>query len=153
MNRRDFLKAAAIGAPALAAPGLLPLIGQDAKPAPSTFQEITPEQVQAIDKGLKWLANNQFSSGGIGSTCQVAFTGVAGLAFLANNSTPVRGPYAKAVRQCLKFILRCSHKASGYINEAAGRGLGGSGMHGHGYATWFLAELYGMCGDMVDMGY
>jgi hypothetical protein len=153
MNRRDFLRAAALGAPALAASGLVPLLGQDGRPVvPSTFQEVTPEQVTAIDKGLKWLANNQFSSGGVGSTCQVAFTGVAGLAFLASNSTPIRGAYAKNVRQCLKFILRCSHKASGYINEAAGRGLGGSGMHGHGYATWFLAELYGMCGDMVDLG-
>src|SRR5439155_20003194 len=135
MKRRDFLKAAALGAPAFAVPGILPLIGQDGKKVPSTFQEIIPEQVQAIDKGLKWLANNQFSSGGIGTTCQVAFTGVAGLAFLANNSTAIRGPYAKNVRQCLKFLLRCSHKASGYINEAAGRGLGGSGIHGHGYAT------------------
>ncbi len=152
MKRREFLRAAAIGAPALAIPGLLPLIGQETKPKQPAFQEVTPEQVVAIDKGLKWLANNQYSSGGIGSTCQVAFTGVAGLAFLASNSTPVRGLYAKQVRQCLKFILRCSHKASGYINEASGRGLGGSGMHGHGYATWFLAEIYGMCGDMVDMG-
>ena len=25
-------------------------------------------------------------------------------------------------------------------------------MHGHGYATWFLAELYGMCGDTAELG-
>jgi hypothetical protein len=110
------------------------------------------EQSQAVNKGLEWLAKNQYSSGAIGSTCQVAFTAIAGLAFLANNSTPVRGPYARNVRGCLKFILRCSSRVNGYINEASGRGLGGSGMHGHGYASWFLAELYGMCGDMVDMG-
>jgi hypothetical protein len=144
MNRREFLRAAAAGLPALA-PAARPLWAQD-------FREITPEQSLAITKGLDWLARNQYSSGAVGSTCQVAFTGLAGLAFLANNSTPVRGTYAKNVRGCLKFILRCSSKANGYINEAAGRGLGGSGMHGHGYATWFLAELYGMCGDMVDLG-
>jgi hypothetical protein len=143
MNRRDFLKAAAVGAPAWAA--------AQEDPAPGAFQEVTPEQVQAIRRGLDWLARHQYTSGAIGSTCQVAFTGLAGLAFLASNSTPVRGPYAKNVRRCLQFILKCCSR-SGYINEAAGRGLGGSGMHGHGYATWFLAELYGMCGDMVDLG-
>jgi len=143
MKRRDFLKAAALGAPALAAPSLL--AGQE-------FQEVTREQVEAVERGLTWLAKNQYSSGAIGATCQTAFTGLAGLAFLANNSTPYRGRYAKAVRMALKFTLKCASKASGYINEAAGRGLGGSGMHGHGYATWFLAELYGMCGDMADLG-
>jgi hypothetical protein len=145
MRRREFLRAASMGLPALAAPSLLR--AQD-----SDFKEIIPEQVAAIDRGLKWLAANQYNSGGIGTTCQVAFTGLAGLAFLANNSTPVRGAYAQNVRACLKFILRCSNRVNGFINEAAGRGLGGSGMHGHGYATWFLAELYGMCGDMVDIG-
>jgi hypothetical protein len=70
---------------------------------------------------------------------------------MANNSTPFRGPYAKNVRDALKFVLRNTNKI-GYINEASGRGLGGSGMHGHGYATWFLAELYGMCGDVIDLG-
>lgn len=143
MNRREFLKAAALGAPAWAA------AQEDS--SSGAFQEVTSEQVQAIRRGLDWLARNQYTSGAIGTTCQVAFTGLAGLAFLANNSTPVRGPYARNVRRCLQFILKCCSR-SGYINEAAGRGLGGSGMHGHGYATWFLAELYGMCGDMVDLG-
>ena len=90
-----------------------------------------------------------FFSSSVGSKYLVAFTGLAGLAFLANNSTPYRGTYAKNVRDALKFILRNTSKV-GYINEAAGRGLGGSGMHGHGYATWFLAELYGMCGDTAE---
>ncbi len=147
MKRRDFLRSAALGAPALAAPSLL--FGQEPRPAP--FQEITSAQATAITRGLDWLAKGQYSSGAIGNTCQVAFTGVAGLAFMANNSTPYRGKYAQNVRGALKFILRCCSR-SGYINEAAARGLGGSGMHGHGYATWFLAELYGMCGDMADLG-
>src|SRR5258706_1281888 len=147
MNRREFLRTAALGASAWSLPSAF---AQD-KAAAAGFEEITREQVDAIDKGLRWLAKNQYSTGGIGSTCQVAFTGLAGLAFLANNSTPYRGTYAKNVRDALKFILRNTSKV-GYINEAAGRGLGGSGMHGHGYATWFLAELYGMCGDTADLG-
>lgn len=149
MKRREFLRTAAWGLPAAAA-GLPLWARQEARPA-DTFREIIPEQVKAIEKGLDWLAKNQYNSGAVGSTCQVAFTGLAGLAWMANNSTPYRGKYAKNVRGALKFIVRNCSK-SGYVNEAAGRGLGGSGMHGHGYATWFLAELYGMCGDMVDLG-
>jgi hypothetical protein len=147
MKRREFLRAAGWSAASAALPAIPSLRAQE-----PPFQEITKEQEEAVNKGLDWLAKYQYSSGGIGSTCQTAFTGLAGLAFLANNSTPYRGKYAKNVRQCLKFLLRCTHKTSGFINEAAGRGLGGSGMHGHGYALWFLAELYGMCGDMTDLG-
>jgi hypothetical protein len=142
MRRREFLRAAALGLPAL---GSGRLLAQDKAP------EITPDQVEAVNRGLRWLAKEQYSSGGIGKTSQVAFTALAGIAFMANNSTPFRGPYAKNVRDALKFILRNTNKI-GYINEASGRGLGGSGMHGHGYATWFLAELYGMCGDVIDLG-
>jgi len=143
MKRRQFLKAAALGVPAH--------LMARAQDDPGSFREITLEQVQSIRMGLDWLAANQYSSGAVGSTCQVAFTSLAGLAFLASNSTPVRGPHAKVLRGCLKFILRCSSK-DGYINEVSDRGIGGSGMHGHGYATWFLAELYGMCGDRLDVG-
>src|SRR5438874_6425866 len=117
MDRRQFLRAAALGASALSLP---PSFGQDKA---ASFEELTREQIDAIDKGLRWLAKNQYSTGGIGSTCQVAFTGLAGLSFLANNSTPHRGTYAKNVRDALKFILRNTSKV-GYINEAAGRGLG-----------------------------
>jgi hypothetical protein len=147
MKRRDLLKAVGLGAASAAFPGLPALLAQDVP-----FPEITKEQEEAVTKGLDWLAKYQYSSGGIGATCQTAFTGLAGLAFLANNSTPYRGKYAKNVRQCLKFILRSTDRRSGFINETSSRGLGGSGMHGHGYALWFLAELYGMCGDMVDLG-
>lgn len=146
MHRRDFLKAAA-GTPVLAAP-----FGSLFAQQKFTFEEMPPRQIRAITMGLDWLAKNQYSNGAIGSTCQVAFTGLAGLAFLASNSTPYRGKYAKSVRGALKFILRSCSRSNGFINEAASRGLGGSGMHGHGYAMWFLAELYGMCGDMVDLG-
>src|SRR5688572_16507620 len=97
MRRRDFLGRAALGASTLAFP---PLLG--AQEERGAFQEITREQLDAIDRGLTWLSKNQYSSGAIGTTCQTAFTGLAGLAFLANNSTPYRGKYAKQVKGCLK---------------------------------------------------
>jgi len=147
VDRRRFLKLG-LGAGAAAFPPLrLAFAGQDARPAPA-FQEITPEQVIAINRGLEWLARNQGRSGAIGQTCQVAFTGLGGLAFMAAGSTPTRGKYAANLRGALRFVMRSCAK-SGYINESA-RGMGGSGMHGHGYALLFLCELYGMCGDIQD---
>ncbi|OHB70627.1 MAG: hypothetical protein A2W23_01040 [Planctomycetes bacterium RBG_16_43_13] len=68
---------------------------------------------------------------------------MACLSLLAAGNTPTRGKYAENVKRGLSFILSCASR-SGYINEGGGRGMGGSGMHGHGFATLFLAEVYGM---------
>ncbi len=145
MDRRTFFGLAGGGA-ALGLPPLR-LLAQDPPAAP--FNEMTGEQTEAIRKGLEWLARNQGPRGAMGQSCQVAFTAIAGLAFLAGGNTPTRGKYASNVKKALQFIVKCCRK-DGYINEAGGRGMGGSGMHGHGYALLFLAELYGMCGDIND---
>ncbi|MBI4564095.1 MAG: terpene cyclase/mutase family protein [Planctomycetes bacterium] len=145
MDRRTFLKGAALSGFAAARPwGALAL--QDT----ARFQEMTPEQTQAIQKGLEFLAQQQRTSGAIGSKAPVAFTSLAGLSFMAGGSTPTRGPFSENVYKALDFIMRCVSR-QGYINEggaAGNRELGGSGMHGHGYALLFLAELYGMCGEL-----
>ncbi len=143
MNRRQFL---ALGASAGCAAYLPEVYGQEKT---TSFSEVTDEQVKAVGKGLDWLARNQGRSGAVGTTCQVAFTGLAGLAWLAGGSTPTRGKYASNVKNALRFMLRCTAK-SGYINEAAGRGLGGSGMHGHGYGLLFLAEAMGTCTEVQE---
>ena len=139
MNRRTFLSLGA-GAGALS---LVPRGWAQDK------GEMTDEQIKAIGKGLEWLARNQGRSGAVGTTSQVAFTAVAGLAWLAGGNTPTRGKYAANVKSALRFMLRCTGK-NGYINELAGRGMGGSGMHGHGYGLLFLAETLGMCGDIQE---
>jgi hypothetical protein len=63
------------------------------------------------------------------------------MAFMAGGSTPGRGPYGDEVDLCLKYILD-NAQDSGYIN-APGSGSHGP-MYGHGFATLFLAECYGM---------
>ncbi len=147
MDRRSFLTMA--GATALGGN----LFGQDKpkdKPAASGFQEVTPEQATAAEKALEWIKKNQSKRGAVGQTCQVAFTSIAGLALLAGGNTPTRGKYAPQVKAALKFMLDCTDRKTGYINEAGGRAMGGSGMHGHGYGLLFLAEIYGMCGDLNE---
>ncbi len=106
--------------------------------------EFTPQMRAAIDKGLEHLAKSQAHNGSFGSgAAPVATTSLAGLAFLAGGHTPGRSRYSNHVRKAMEYLLRNTSKI-GYINEGAGRGQGGSGMHGHGYALLFLSQVYGM---------
>lgn len=112
--------------------------------------EMTPEVEAAIERGLAFLARAQNPSGSYGSGgAPVATTALAGMAFLAGGHLPGRSRYGENVRKALAYVLTCAGR-SGYINEGQARGVGGSGMHGHGYATMFLAECYGMVGETPD---
>lgn len=126
---------------------------QEEKPAaPSDGSELPSKAVAAIEKGLAWLAKNQSKSGMWGSGgAPVATTAIAGLAFLAGGHVPKRSKYGENVLQAVKFLLKCTSK-KGYINEGSARFSGGSGMHGHGYAALFLAEVYGMCTGIEGFG-
>ena len=115
--------------------------------APSIVRgdEITPKQQQAVEKGLVWLANHQGregSYGGDGMGKHAGITGLAGLAFMQEGNLPNRGKYGDNVNKCLDFILSASQE-SGLISADNSQGP----MYGHGFATLFLAEVYGMTGD------
>jgi hypothetical protein len=114
--------------------------------------EITPEQVQAIQAGLAWLAANQQPdgswSGKIGyklnngynydaEGAHVGVTSLALMAFLAGGHLPGRGEYGAVVERGLDFVLRQAGD-DGYITHL------GSRMYSHAFATLFLAEVYGM---------
>ena len=67
-------------------------------------------------------------------------TALAGLALLANGSTPHEGPYSANVRRAVEYVLSCS-QPSGVLSNLAEESRC---MHGHGFAMLFLAEAYGM---------
>ena len=110
--------------------------------------EITPQQQEAVRKGLEWLAQRQkggdgnFGTGIAGYSNHAGITALAGLAFMQAGNLPGRGKYGKEVQRCLDFVLQ-SCQESGLIASDAGQGP----MYGHGFATLFLAEVYGMTGD------
>jgi squalene cyclase len=119
-------------------------------PVPSTVETsglrfITPTAQQAINKGLASLAAAQHEDGSFGSGSiyrqNVAVTALAGMAFLSAGNTPGRGRYGKNVDRAVDFIL-ASTDPSGFINVADSSSHGP--MYGHGFATMFLAEVYGM---------
>ena len=110
----------------------------------SAAELITREGQRAIDRGLEFLARQQHEDGSFGTSGyshNVAVCGLAGMAFMAGGSTPDRGPYGKQVARCLDFVLQ-NAQDSGFINVLGSNDHGP--MYGHGFATLFLAECYGM---------
>lgn len=113
--------------------------------APTEFVEITPQSRAAIDKGLAYLAAQQQADGSFSpdrSGQNVGIVSLACLAFMADGHMPGRGKYGPQVERGLGFILRNAQE-NGLI--AADMSYGP--MYGHGYATLFLGEVYGMTGD------
>ena len=117
--------------------------------------EVTPQAERAINRSLKFLAGRQERRGefkgayqdGIGRKVNntylahrgphVGVTGLVGMAFLSNGSTPGRGPYGSNVQGCVDFILKAIN-TNGFISHGKSR------MYSHAFATLFLAEVYGM---------
>lgn len=105
--------------------------------------EQTPELRVAVDRGLAWLAKQQQPDGSFGSQSHygrhVGITGFAGLAFLSSGDTPGRGRYGRAIDGCVDFIIAHGSE-SGLLAAETSHGP----MYGHGFATLFLGEVYGM---------
>ncbi|MFN7020256.1 MAG: prenyltransferase/squalene oxidase repeat-containing protein [Phycisphaerales bacterium] len=104
--------------------------------------EITPELDEAIARGIDFLCKEQQPDGSFGSgrySKNVAVTALACLALLADGHTPSRGDRARNVAKGLEFILASSTE-TGLIAADSSNGP----MYGHGFATLFLGEVYGM---------
>ncbi len=112
---------------------------------PERPAEITPAIEESVERGLRYLADNQnpdgsWRSGGPAGAYPTAMTALAGLALLASGSTPTTGPYAPQVSRALTSILAAA-RADGLIARLEEES---HCMHGHGFAMLFLAECYGM---------
>lgn len=107
-------------------------------------QMVTPVTDRAIQRGLEWLAGRQnedgsFASGSYGQN--VGVCALAGLAFMSEGSTPGRGRYGVNVSRLVDYLLENTQETGYvYVPGAASHGP----MYGHGFATLFLAEVYGM---------
>lgn len=109
-------------------------------------RHLTPAAQQAIDAGLAWLAGSQQEDGSFGTATRYrrnpGVVSLCGLAFLASGSTPGRGPHGATLSRTVDYVLSCA-RPSGYIVEEDSAYYHGP-MYGHGFATMFLAEVYGM---------
>ena len=108
---------------------------------------------EAIDRGLAFLASAQAPDGSYGTgqwRGNVAITALCGLAFMAGGSQPGRGRYGQNVTRVVEFILNHAQRDSGaprgwFLNNPFASFHGP--MYGHGFATLFLAEVYGMVNE------
>ena len=106
--------------------------------------ELTAEADRAVAKGLAALARAQaqnpdgsFGRSAFGSN--VAVTALACLAMMADGNVPGRGAYGDVVQKGLQYVLaNCTE--TGLIATANTS----NPMYGHGFATLFLGEVYGM---------
>jgi hypothetical protein len=102
-----------------------------------------------IDKGLAWLAKQQARDGhweANNGWYPVAITAMAGMALLAEGSTPSHGKYAKEVDRAVDFILSRVQK-TGLIGNPTNPRERERYMYGHGFGMMFLAQVYGEEGD------
>lgn len=106
--------------------------------------EMMQPALKAIDRGLSYLAARQteegsFGAGGMGRNPAVVALG--GMALLSSGSAPDRGPYGKEIERAIDYLIN-NTRADGFICPPEDRGHGP--MYGHGFATLFLGEVYGM---------
>jgi hypothetical protein len=150
-NRRQFLAAASAAA---AWPLLRTSAARGQEPAVErTSEALTPETQRAVDRALTWLAKRQIGSGGSkgafgtgGYQGGVAVCSLGGLAMMCSGSAPGQGPFGKNIDRCAEFLCSCVGE-TGYISQP---NFGQDNMYGHGFATLFLSEYYGMS-DRTDL--
>lgn len=156
-GRRSTSAAAALLLASLAlAGGTAVPVQHDAQPEPERATaeneilpgEVTPALDEAVTRGLAALAQLQeedggFSGGRYGKS--VAVTALACLAFMSDGHTPGRGEYGEAVQRGLESVLASANETGLLATESAN-----GPMYGHGFATLFLGEVYGMTPGGAD---
>jgi len=116
-------------------------VGASAQNAPME-SEITPAMEESVERGLRYLAGLQNDDGSFGRgqfAKHAGITALCGLAFMADGHLPGRGAYGDNVRKALDFVLS-SATETGLLAAENSHGP----MYGHGFATLFLGEIYGM---------
>lgn len=116
-------------------------------------EEIDPKTRQAIDRGLTWLSKRQILSGrSVGAFGHTGYQGgvavasLAGLAFMMSGNPPAHGPFGKHIDRCTQFVTS-NVQENGYISVPV---VGQDNMYGHGFATLYLSEVFGMA-DRADL--
>jgi len=119
-------------------------VAQAAIPGPVLPDLVTRDVQESIEKGLEYLVRTQRQDGSwvvpnYYRGYSTVMTSLAGLALMANGSTPEDGPYARQVTKAMTYILRQARGEDGMI---AAPGSGRS-MYSHGFSMLFLAQCYG----------
>ena len=110
-----------------------------------TQGEMTAALHDGIARGFVYLTGQQNSDGSVGDRGRgrygkhVGITALCALAFMSDGHVPGRGDHGEQVRLALDFVLAHSTE-TGLLAADTSHGP----MYGHGFATLFLGEIYGM---------
>lgn len=161
LSRRRFLSRSGLGL-TLTAGGALAFPGDDTPPGGDDPRErvpdgsasrgmITARTDQAIQRGLAYLHARRDRDGSFGTSQyrgNVAISSLAAMAFMCAGHQPDRGLYGRDILDALRHVLGKENVQGGnpgYLHNPAGSPHGP--MYGHGFATLFLGEVYGMVHD------
>lgn len=102
------------------------------------------EKLKLISGGIAYLERNQ-SKDGRWEHLQypTAITALSALAFLGAGHMPDRGPYQKQLTKAVDLLLKAQRGKDGLIAIPGEQ----RSMYGHGFATLFLSQVYGMTQD------
>ena len=102
--------------------------------------QVPPEVERIYERGLQYLVAAQNEDGSFPGNYgnEVATPAMAMMAMFAHGEDPNFGPYAKAIKRSLEYVLKNAKDETGYI---------GSSMYNHGFGTLALAEAYGAVQD------
>ena len=106
---------------------------------------ITPEQQDAINKGLRWLERNQTRDGHWKTDAahnSTTLTSLAGMALLMQGSSIKEGEYAESIRKAVDWLMARS-EVNGLIGIPKDAEEAKKYLEGHGHAMLFLASVYG----------
>ncbi len=119
--------------------------GKSQEPASLPFESHQQRVEVAVEESLRWLASRQNENGSFGKNAvyfeDVGVTSLVGMAFVADGSTPISGRYRQQVSRARDYLLSCLGEDHVFRSGGA---LSVGPMYGHGYATQFLADIYGM---------
>lgn len=142
-------------APSQDAPSKPPTAAPPAAPAPAAkgapersaennpaANEMSEALHDSVSRGFAYLESQQNSDGSFGRGRygrHVGITALCALAFMADGNLPGRGKYGDNIQAALEFVL--DHATdTGLLAAETSHGP----MYGHGFATLFLGEVYGM---------
>jgi Prenyltransferase and squalene oxidase repeat len=121
-------------------------------PVPAQEKEKKPDDMkkkveESIEKGLEWLKKTQAQDGhweAQGGQYPTTMTALSGMCFLMEGSTLKEGKYSEQVRKAMDWFLAPNRQqASGLLGDIRNPTESSRYMYGHGFATMFLASVYG----------
>jgi hypothetical protein len=116
-------------------------VAQGAENAPLA-EEISPKLEEAVQRGFEALRRMQKSDGSFGQGRfgeHVGITSLCAIALMADGNVPGRGEFGDCVQKALDFVLSHSTETGLLVSDDTH-----GPMYGHGFATLFLGEIYGM---------